>query len=158
METASVTGVDTSHGGSGDPSPFTALGVLQGMRAACEMVYGENGVKGRHMAIEGVGHVGFNLLKLLHEEGATATICDIDPEKIDAAKEAMPGVEVVSTQEIYDVKADIFAPCALGASINEKTMDRLKVKVIAGAANNQLATDAIGTELEKRKSSTPRTT
>ncbi len=151
METASVTGVDTSHGGSGDPSPFTALGVLQGMRAACEMVYGENGVKGRHVAIEGVGHVGFNLLKLLHEEGATATICDIDPEKIDAAKEAMPGVEVVSTKEIYDVKADIFAPCALGASINEKTVDRLKVKVIAGAANNQLATDAIGTELEKRK-------
>jgi len=150
METGSVTGVDTSHGGSGDPSPFTALGVLQGMRAASEMVYGENSFKGRHVAIEGVGHVGGNLVKLLAEEGAHVTVCDIDQEKIDAAREAYPKLDVVGTDEIYDVAADIFAPCALGASINEKTVERLKCKIIAGAANNQLATDEIGLVVNRR--------
>ena len=150
METASVTGVDTSHGGSGDPSPFTALGVLQGMRAAVEMTFGENTLKGRHVAIEGVGHVGANLVELLLDEGAKVTICDIDADKAKAVKDAHDAVDVVKPEDIYDVKADVFAPCALGASINAKTLGRLKVKVIAGAANNQLENDATGTELMRR--------
>jgi leucine dehydrogenase len=150
METASVTGVDTSHGGSGDPSPFTALGVLQGMRAACEVVYDGGGLAGRRVAIQGLGNVGFNLASLLVEEGARVVACDIDEDRIRKARETLPELEIVSGEEIYDVKMDIFAPCALGSAVSDDTIDRIKAKIVCGAANNQLDRDALGTELTER--------
>ncbi len=151
METASVTGVDASHGGSGDPSPFTALGVLQGMRAACEAVFDGDGLTGRRVAVQGLGHVGFHLIKMLVEEGSKVIACDIDPEKVRLAKAENPEIEVVDDKKIFDVDMDIFAPCAMGSAINDDTINRLKAKVICGAANNQLDRDELGAELAGKK-------
>ncbi len=150
METASVTGVDASHGGSGDPSPFTALGVLQGMRAACEAVFNGDGLKGHTVAVQGLGHVGFHLVKLLADEGARIVACDIDKEKVQAAKAEVPGLEIVDGEQIFDVDMDVFAPCAMGSAINDKTIKRIGAKVVCGAANNQLDRDELGAELTSK--------
>ncbi len=150
METAAVTGIDTSHGGSGDPSPFTALGVLQGMRAAAEVVYDGAGIEGKRVAIQGLGHVGHNLVRLCLEEGAKVVACDIDDERIDSVRAEFPQVEVVPNETIYDADVDIFAPCAMGSAIREETIDRIRAKIICGAANNQLDRDELGAELMRR--------
>lgn len=151
METASVTGVDTSHGGSGDPSPFTALGVLQGMRASSEAVFDGEGLDGRKVAVQGLGQVGLHLVRMLVEEGAKVTACDIDPEKIRIVQEENPEVAIVKSEQIFDTDMEIFAPCAMGSAINDKTIKRLKAKVICGAANNQLDRDELGAELAAKK-------
>jgi len=150
METRWVTGLDLSHGGSGDPSPFTAMGVVQGMRAALSWVHGDEHLKGRRIALQGLGHVGFNVLKQAVEEGASVVATDVDPEKIAYAKEEVPALEVVAPDEIYAQEADIFAPCAMGSAVNEKTLAQFKAKIIAGAANNQLENDGTGEELMRR--------
>jgi leucine dehydrogenase len=134
METTHVAGLP---GGSGDPSPVTAYGVYRGIKACAKMAYGEDSLAGRHVAVQGLGHVGYFLCEDLAQEGARLTVTDIDPERVEKAVDAF-GATAVTSDAIYDVDADIFAPCALGAVINDDTVARLKVRVVAGAANNQL--------------------
>ncbi|HUD42391.1 MAG TPA: Glu/Leu/Phe/Val dehydrogenase dimerization domain-containing protein [Dokdonella sp.] len=148
-ETQFVTGVHQVHGGSGDPSPFTAYGTLQGLLASLNAKFGSEEV-GRHVyAVQGVGHVGLEFVKLLREHDAKVFVTDINREAVQRCVDEF-GCEAVGIDEIYDVDADVFSPCALGGTINEQTLPRLKCKVICGAANNQLATDAIGEEVERR--------
>ncbi|MBS0439966.1 MAG: Glu/Leu/Phe/Val dehydrogenase [Proteobacteria bacterium] len=148
-ETEFVTGVHQVHGGSGDPSPFTAFGTLQGLMAALHAKYGEEDVSKRSFAVQGAGHVGMEFIKLLREQGAKVFVTDINPELVKRAVDEF-GCTAVGLDEIYDVDADVYSPCALGGTVNEKTLSRIKAKIICGAANNQLATDAIGDELDKR--------
>jgi leucine dehydrogenase len=139
-ETAFVTGVSPENGGSGDPSPVTAFGTLQGMRAAAEERFGEPSLKGKAVAIQGLGNVGFHLASYLRKDGAKVFGCDIDADRIARAAEL--GVEIVPPDQIFDVACDVFAPCALGAILNDTTIPRLRCQVVAGAANNQLAVEA----------------
>lgn len=138
-ETRWVTGVSPSHGGSGDPSPVTAFGTLQGIKSAVNWKYGDNSLRGRSVAIQGLGSVGGYLAQYLIEEGAKVFGSDIDQDEIEKARGI--GVEIVGADEIYDVDCDIFAPCALGAILNDETIPRLRCSIIAGASNNQLAED-----------------
>jgi len=149
METDFVTGVSPAFGSSGNPSPVTAYGVYRGMKAAAKEVYGTDSLGGKTIAIQGVGNVAFNLCRHLHEEGAKLIVTDINQEALQRAEEAF-GAMIVAPEDIYSVEADIFAPCALGATLNDETIPQLKVKIIAGAANNQLKEDRHGDMLEER--------
>ena len=148
-ETDYVTGVHQVHGGSGDPSPFTAYGTLQGLMAALNATYGNEDVGKYSYAVQGVGHVGMEFVKLLKERGAKIFVTDINQGLVDKAVSEY-GAEAVGLDDIYDVPADVYSPCALGGTVNEQTLPRLKAKVICGAANNQLANNAIGDEVTKR--------
>lgn len=138
METNWVTGISEALGGSGDPSPVTARGVYHGIKACTEQVFGTKSLKGLKVAIQGIGHVGFSLAEFLHHEKAFLYVTDIHEDRMKRAVEEF-GATPVAADKIYDVPADIFAPCALGAIINDKTIPRFKSKIIAGGANNQLA-------------------
>lgn len=146
-ETNHVTGL---IGKSGDPSPVTAYGVYRGMKACAQYRYGSDGLTGKHVALQGCGSVGYHLAKLVHAEGASLTCTDIDPQRVKHVV-AETGAKAVAPDDIYDVQADIFAPCALGAVINDDTVGRLRVEIIAGAANNQLAEDRHGELIEQRE-------
>lgn len=146
LETNHVAGL---HGRSGDPSPVTALGTFHGMRACAMEVYGDPSVEGRHVVVQGVGHVGRHLCELLVEAGARLTVSDVDPERAEAVADDL-GAEVVPPEGVYGVAADIFAPCALGAVIDDWTLPRLDVSIIAGAANNQLSEPRHAEELRER--------
>jgi leucine dehydrogenase len=148
-ETEYVTGVHQVHGGSGDPSPFTAYGALQGLMATLNRKYGDEEVGKYSYAVQGLGHVGMEYVKLLKERGAKIFVTDINKQLVDKAVTEY-GAEAVGLDEIYDVPADVYSPCALGGTVNEQTLPRLKAKIICGAANNQLANNAIGDEVEKR--------
>ena len=148
-ETEYVTGVHQVHGGSGDPSPFTAYGTLQGLMATLNRAHGDEEVGKYSYAVQGLGHVGMEFVKLLKERGAKIFVTDINKDLVDRAVDEY-GAEAVGLDEIYDVDADVYSPCALGGTVNEQTLPRLKAKVICGAANNQLANNAIGDEVEKR--------
>jgi leucine dehydrogenase len=148
-ETEFVTGVHQVHGGSGDPSPFTAYGTLQGLMAALNAKFGNEDVGKYSYAVQGVGHVGMEYVKLLRERGAKVFVTDINKDLVQRAVDEL-GAEAVAPDQIYDVDAEVYSPCALGGTVNENTLPRLKCKVICGAANNQLATDAIGDEVAKR--------
>ncbi|MCC7097706.1 MAG: Glu/Leu/Phe/Val dehydrogenase [Thermomonas sp.] len=148
-ETQYVTGVHQIHGGSGDPSPFTAYGALQGLMATLNKKFGNEDVGKYSYAVQGLGHVGMEYVKLLKERGAKIFVTDINKALVDKAVSEY-GAEAVGLDEIYDVAADVYSPCALGGTVNEKTLPRFKFKVICGAANNQLSTDAIGDEVVKR--------
>jgi leucine dehydrogenase len=148
QETNNVVGVHQVHGGSGDPSPFTAYGTVQGIKAALQHKFGNEEVGNHSFAVQGAGHVGYHLVRLLREEGAKVFVTDINEEAVNACVEL--GAEAVPLDDIYDVEADVFSPCALGAIINENTLPRLKFKVVAGAANNQLANDESGNDLQAR--------
>ena len=148
-ETEYVTGVHQVHGGSGDPSPFTAYGTLQGLMATLNKKFGDEEVGKRSYAVQGLGHVGMEFVKLLKERGAKIFVTDINAKLVDMAV-AEYGAEAVAPDDIYDVPADVYSPCALGGTVNEQTLPRLKAKVICGAANNQLASNAIGDEVMKR--------
>ncbi|MEQ1732048.1 MAG: Glu/Leu/Phe/Val dehydrogenase [Bacteroidia bacterium] len=137
METDSVTGIPESMGGSGDPSPVTAFGVYMGMKACANKRWGNDSLAGKKVAVQGIGNVGQNLVKYLTKEGAKVYINDINEERLQALSKET-GAEVVLGDAIYDVDMDIYAPCALGATINDATLSRLKCSIIAGAANNQL--------------------
>jgi leucine dehydrogenase len=137
-ETPWVTGVSPAHGGSGDPGPVTAFGVLQGMKAAAAWQFGDPSLAGRSVAIQGLGSVGTNLAHYLKEEGAKTFGADVDAERIARARDEA-GVEIVPPNEILGIDCDIVAPCAMGAVLNEKTIASLRCKVVAGASNNQLA-------------------
>ena len=139
METNHVVGLP---GKSGDPSPVTAYGVYVGMKAAVKAQYGTDSLAGKKIAIQGIGHVGENLVKYITEEGAQVFITDINQENLKAVQSKF-GSTVVGLDEIYDLDVDVYAPCALGATVNDNTINRLKCGVIAGAANNQLAVDTI---------------
>ena len=149
METDYVTGLSKAHGGSGDPSPMTAYGVLQGMLACVEKKFGQKNVNGLTVAVQGLGHVGFRLVELLTKEGAKVIACDADEKSVQIAQEKFK-IEIVASDKIYEVKCDVFAPCALGGILNPKTIPLLKCKVVAGAANNQLRTDLDGELLNKK--------
>lgn len=136
METEHVVGI---AGRSGDPSPVTAYGTYHGMRACCVERFGTDSLKGKVVAVQGVGHVGYYLCENLAAEGAQLIVTDISQDKVARAVEDF-GAEPVEPDQIYDVDAQIFAPCALGAVINSETIPRLKVDIVAGAANNQLST------------------
>ncbi|PKQ70672.1 Glu/Leu/Phe/Val family dehydrogenase [Raineya orbicola] len=139
METPFVAGKPKSLGGSGDPSPFTAYGVYIAMKACAKKVYGSESLAGKKIAVQGVGHVGQNLVEHLIKENAQVLISDIYEDRLQAIKNKFPQVQIVDKDKFYDVEMDIYAPCALGATINDETLSKLKCKIIAGAANNQLA-------------------
>jgi len=134
---------------TGDPSPYTALGVRRAIQAAVKTKFNTDSLTGIHVAIQGMGHVGYYLAKELHELGARLSFCDINPDNIAKAKKEFAGIEY-SADKIFEVECDVFAPCALGGSINSETIKRLKTGIIVGAANNQLASTEIGKDLQQR--------
>ena len=146
METDYVSGL---AGRSGDPSPVTAHGVFRAIQASAKERWGTDDVSSRTISIMGCGHVGYYLAKELHEAGAKLIVTDIDAERVKRAASEFRA-RAVTPDEIYGVEADIFAPCALGAIINDVTIPQLKVAVVAGAANNQLLEERHGDELERR--------
>jgi leucine dehydrogenase len=147
--TKHVTGVDPSHGGSGDPSPFTALGVRRGIEACVKFKLGKSDLKGVHVVVQGVGHVGYYLCKELHAQGAKLTVADVDMLKSERAQREF-GAGMVSIDDVAKVPCDVFAPCALGAGINDQTVPHLQTQIVAGAANNQLAEPRHGDDLHAR--------
>ncbi len=147
LETDHVAGL---LGLSGDPSPVTGYGVYVGMKAAARERWGSDSLTGKTVAVQGAGKVAHYLMQYLHGEGARIIATDIDAEKVRRAVQEFDAL-AVSPDVIYDQEAAIFSPNALGATINDETLPRLKVQVIAGGANNQLAEDRHGDELEKRK-------
>ncbi|MCC7443088.1 MAG: Glu/Leu/Phe/Val dehydrogenase [Bdellovibrionales bacterium] len=150
-ETTFVTGIDEAKGGSGDPSPLTAFGTLQGIKASVKHKMKRDDLKGLTVALQGVGHVGWHLAGLLKQEGAKVIVSDIDFAACQRAEKELGIDGIVNPDEIYDVQCEIFAPCALGAIINDQTLPRLKCQIVAGASNNQLAVqERHGVEIEKR--------
>ena len=147
--TRSVTGVDVANGGSGDPSPFTALGVRRGIEACVKLKLGRDSLEGVHVAVQGVGHVGYHLCKELHSQGAKMSVADVDPLKAERATREF-GASVVPLDKIFEIECDVIAPCALGSALNDTTIPRLKAKIVAGAANNQLAMPRHGDDLFAR--------
>ena len=147
-ETKYVSGLSTGKAASGDPSPVTAKGVFLGLKATALRAFGTDDLNGRTIAVQGVGHVGGYLCGHLAKAGAKLVITDVNPETLDQVASST-GASVVAPNEIYDVEADIFSPNALGAIINPETLPRLKVKVVAGGANNQLATPEMGDKLRE---------
>jgi len=142
METKYVTG--TSGGKSaGDPSPVTAYGIYQGIKATAKVTFNESSLKNKVIAVQGVGHVAYTLCNYLHEEGAKLIVTDINKEAVSRAVNDF-GATAVNPDEIYGVDCDIFVPCALGAIINDDTIKQFKAKAIAGSANNQLKEDKHG--------------
>lgn len=137
METSHVTGISQNRGGGGDPSPVTAYGTYLGMKAAAKKAYGSDDLSGKKIAVQGVGQVGMYLVDHLKMENAEIYITDIDEEKLVRVA-ADSGATVIGMDEIYDLDTDIYAPCALGATLNDDTIPRLKCDIVAGAANNQL--------------------
>ena len=150
METKHVTGIPESMGGSGDPSPVTAFGVFMGMKAAAKYKWGSDNLDGKKVLVQGVGHVGENLVKNLTGEGSKVIINDINETRL-AEISKQYGAEIVMGDDIYGLDIDIYAPCALGATLNPDTISRLKCKIIAGAANNQLADEIRDAQLCKDK-------
>lgn len=148
-QTKWVTGIDPAHGGSGDPSPFTALGVRRGIEACVKFKLGRESLEGVHVAVQGVGHVGYHLCKELHACGAKLTVADVDKLKSERARREF-GAAVVDIDKIAEVECDVFAPCALGAGLNDQTIPHLRAPIVAGAANNQLAETRHGDDLHAR--------
>ena len=146
METKHVTGIPESMGGSGDPSPVTAYGVYMGMKASAKYKWGSDNLEGKTIVVQGVGHVGENLVKHLTEEGAKVIINDINETRLAELAEEF-GATIVMGDAIFDLDMDIYAPCALGATVNPDTLNRLKCAIIAGAANNQLEDEVRDGEL-----------
>ncbi len=137
-------------GGSGDPSPFTAIGVYESIRSAVLYRLGKSSLKGVKVAVQGLGHVGYSLCKLLAEAGADLVVTDIEPELVGRAVTQFKATPVFP-EEIYGVDVDVFSPCALGAIINDQTITQLQCTVVAGSANNQLESHAHGELLAKMK-------
>ncbi len=139
----------TRSSGGGDPSPATAYGVFMGIRAAVAHALGRDSLDGLHVAVQGLGHVGHHLCRKLAEAGARLTVSDIDSGAVARACKEF-SAETVDPEAIYDVAADVFAPCALGGVIDDQTIPRLKARIVAGSANNQLAEPRHGAELARR--------
>ncbi|MGZ3746933.1 MAG: Glu/Leu/Phe/Val family dehydrogenase [Pseudobdellovibrionaceae bacterium] len=148
METPWVTGIPKGFGGSGDPSPYTAHGVLMGIKAAAKEKMGVDSLQGIKVAVQGLGNVGSNLVKYLIEEGAKVVVADIDQNRVKSMHDQF-GCEVSNPEQILSVECDIFAPCALGAVVNDNTVSKFKAKAIAGGANNVLAEARHGDQLRE---------
>lgn len=138
LETKHVAGKPEFLGGGGDPSPVTAYGVYLGMKASAKAVYGNDNLSGKKILVEGIGSVGSYLVERLVADGAKVYITDINQFKIKKTVEKFPTAEAVKRETSYDLDIDIYAPCAMGATVNNDTISRLKCSIIAGAANNQL--------------------
>ncbi|WP_345784844.1 Glu/Leu/Phe/Val dehydrogenase dimerization domain-containing protein [Roseisolibacter agri] len=146
METDYVAGL---AGASGDPSPVTAHGVFRAIQASAFRRWGSDSLEGKTIAIQGCGNVGYHLAKELHRAGAKLIVADIDAERVKRVVNET-GARSVATDEIVGQQADIYAPCALGGGINDRTIPQLRVEIVAGAANNQLLEDRHGDELEAK--------
>ncbi len=149
LETSHVAGVSPARGGSGDPSPFTALGVLQGMRACVEELFGTTSLKGRTVAVQGLGHVGHQLCRLLDEAGAKLLVADIVDENVERVVRET-GAEALGIDEILSASCDVLAPCAMGAVVDDGTLPHFQCSIIAGAANNVLQEPRHGQALADR--------
>lgn len=148
METPFVTGIPKGFGGSGDPSPHTAHGTLMAIKASVKEKLKQDDLKGIRVAVQGLGHVGFHLVDYLTSNGAEVTVADIDPDKVKKVSSKFDA-KVMDPNEIVTSECDVFAPCALGAVVNDETITQLKCKIITGAANNQLAEDRHGEALRE---------
>jgi leucine dehydrogenase len=137
-----VAGVSREQGGAGDPSPWTALGVFLSMKAACKLNYNSEDLTGKKVTVQGVGHVGRYLVEHLVKAGANVTVSDTNAKLVESCVKDF-GVEAVNADAIYDVPCDIYAPCAIGQTVNPQTLNRLSCKIIAGAANNQLIDSSV---------------
>jgi leucine dehydrogenase len=146
--TAHVAGLARSRGGSGDPSPFTALGVESAIRACCERVFGSSSLRGRTVCVIGLGHVGSRLARRLAAAGATLALADVDASRRELAQAL--GARWVALRRALETDVDVLAPCALGGFLDHETVQRLRCRVIAGAANNQLADESIADLLAAR--------
>lgn len=142
METDHVAGLPESMGGSGDPSPVTAYGTYMGMKAAAKKAYGSDSLEGKKISVQGVGHVGGYLVELLAKENAQIFITDIYEDRLRDISSKYKA-KVVGMDEIYDLDVDIYSPCALGGTVNDDTINRLKCQIIAGSANNQLREETV---------------
>lgn len=149
QETKHVVGVHQVNGGSGDPARFTALGTLHGIRACLEFKYGHADLRRASFAVQGAGQVGHHLVRSLREAGAKVFVTDINDQRVEALVDAY-GAEAVPMSQIYDVDATVFSPCALSGVINEDTVPRLRCQIVAGGANNQLDSEELGIELDRR--------
>jgi leucine dehydrogenase len=148
-ETRYVVGIPSSRGGSGDPSPVCAFGVVRGIEACCSVVRGSDDLGGVHVVVQGVGKAGSQVVDMLVAQGSRLTIADTDEEAVSRVTQKH-GVDVVGPDEVFDVDCDVFCPCALGGIINPDTAKRFKCGIVAGAANNQLADEESGTLLHER--------
>jgi leucine dehydrogenase len=142
METKHVTGIPESIGGSGDPSPVTARGVFMGIKACLKEHFGNDSLAGKSVAVQGTGQVGENLVGLLRNENAKVYISDINEERLAQVAQKY-GATAVSNNSIFDLDIDVYSPCALGATVNTETINRLTCSIIAGSANNQLADEVL---------------
>jgi leucine dehydrogenase len=142
LQTPHVTGVSIEKGGSGNPSPVTAYGVYMGMKAAAKYKFGSDVLASKKVLVQGIGHVGETLVEYLTKEGAIVIISDINELRLQEISNKY-GAVIYKGDDLYGAEVDIYAPCALGATINDDTIDKIKAKVIAGAANNQLANENI---------------
>lgn len=145
-----VTGISESRGGSGNPSPVTAYGVFMGMKAAAKFQFGSENLAGKKVLVQGIGHVGETLVQHLTNEGALVQITDINEMRVEEVSKKY-GAQIFTGNDLYSADVDIYAPCALGATINDETINKIKAKVIAGAANNQLANEQIHGKILKDK-------
>jgi leucine dehydrogenase len=148
-ETNYVTGISPEFGSSGNPSPVTAYGVYRGMKAAAKEAFGSDSLKGLTVAVQGVGNVAYVLCRYLHEEGAKLIVTDIRKTAVKRAVTEF-GAKAAEPDNIYEAECDIFSPCALGGVINDQTLPKLKAKVVAGSANNQLKEPKHGDILHER--------
>jgi leucine dehydrogenase len=144
-----VTGISEARGGSGNPSPVTAYGVYMGMKAAAKQQFGSDSLAGKKVLVQGTGHVGETLIDYITKEGGIVFISDINEAKMQEVS-AKYGATIYSG-DIYSADVDIYAPCALGATVNDETINKLKAKVIAGAANNQLANEVVHGKMLQEK-------
>lgn len=150
-ETNYVCGIAKASGGSGNPAPYTALGVFRGMEAAATKTWGSReSIKDKVVGIQGVGSVGIELAKLVDEVGGKLIFTDINEDNISRMKEKFPHAEFIASENFYSANMDIYAPCALGATINDETIPQLKCKIVNGAANNQLKEDRHGEILREK--------
>ena len=148
LETEHVVGLSKSEGGSGDTSVLTGLGIYMGMKACAKHAWGSDSLSGRTVAMQGFGKVAYRTSEYLLQEGARLLATDIHEEALERARDM--GATVVDPQDIYDVACDIFSPCAMGGILNSQTIPRLKCRIVAGGANNQLFADEDGAELQRR--------
>ncbi len=148
METKYVTGISRALGGSGDPSPITALGAFSGIKATVKKQLGKDSLVGLKVGVQGVGHVGYYLCKNLAEDGAQLFVTDIDSDALKRVVDEF-SADVIGVDDIYEADVDIYAPCALGATLNDYTIPKLKCAIVAGAANNQLKDEIRHAEMLK---------
>jgi len=144
--TRHVVGATPTKGGSGDPSPMTAIGVVEGIRACAKFVFGSTDLTGKRIALQGMGHVGLPLAQQLAELGAVLIVTDTNKNHLQIMSQKLKA-EIVEPNEIYNVKCDIFAPCAMGGVLNDETVSKLRCQIVAGSANNQLRSENVAETL-----------